>query len=74
MKEKDIDIKLLLISVLRVLSEATFDMESYDTDCGILHSPNFRYMPIFEFSDEDIKIIKRLAKEEGEDFSTLIKQ
>lgn len=68
------DVKLLLISMLRVLSEATSDMESYNTDCGTLHSPNLRYIPVFEFSDEDIKIIKRLAKEEGEDFSTLIKQ
>jgi len=68
---KEKKIKSLLVSILRTLADATIDTETYNTDCGILHHPIFHYMPVFEFDDDDIQLIKALGKEELEDFSTL---
>lgn len=68
---KDENIKSLLISMLRTVADAASDMEVENTECGKLYSPVFRYLPVFEFSKEDMRTIKLLAKEELEDFSTL---
>lgn len=69
---KEEKIKALLVSMLRALSDATTDIETdNDTDCGTLHYPILRYMPSFEFTEEDINLIKALGKEEQEDFSIL---
>lgn len=42
-----------------------------DTEYGTLHYPIFRYTPTFDFTDEDIELIKWLAEEEGEAFDML---
>ena len=64
-------IKALLVSILETIAEATDIMESESTDCGIIHFPVLKYAPIFEFTDEDIQLIKSLGEEAMEDFSTL---
>jgi len=64
-------IRRLLVSMLETLADATIDMETEDMDCGTLHFPVLKYIPTFEFSDEDIRLIKTLGKEELEDFSVL---
>lgn len=69
---KNEEIKKLLVSILEVLADATVGMEVVEgTDCGTLYYPMFKYLPTFEFSDKDIKLIKKIGKEELEDFSTL---
>lgn len=57
--------------MLETLADATIDMETEDMDCGTLHFPVLKYIPTFEFSDEDIRLIKTLGEEELEDFSVL---
>lgn len=64
-------IKTLLVSMLRTIAESTDIMEIEDTDCGILHLPIFGWCPSFEFTDEDIQLIKSLEEEMMEDFSML---
>lgn len=64
-------IKTLFVSMLRTIAEATDIMEIEDTDCGRLHLPIFGWGPSFEFTDEDIQLIKSLGEEMGEDFSML---
>lgn len=69
---KEEKIKALLISMLRTLSDATTDVETdNDTDCGTLYYPILRYIPSFEFTEDDINLIKALEEEELEDFSIL---
>jgi hypothetical protein len=68
---KEEKIEKLLVSILRTLAEATVDMDHEYTDCGILHYPVLRYTPTFEFSNDDIQLIKTLEEEELEDFSIL---
>lgn len=63
--------KKLLVSILGAIAEATDIMEIKDTDCGILHLPIFGRCPSFEFTDEDIHLIKSLSEEAMEDFSML---
>lgn len=70
MKQKE-RIKTLLVSMLGTIAEATDIMESESTDCGIIHFPILRYAPTFEFTDEDIQLIKSLGEEIMEDFSIL---
>ena len=65
------NIKTLLVSILGEIAEATESVEIESADCGILHFPILRYSPVFEFTDEDIKLIKSLGKEMMEDFSIL---
>lgn len=62
---------LLLLELLRTINEATSEMDSEETDAGLITIPSFRYEPTFEFDEEEIQTIKELAKEEGEDFSIL---
>ena len=61
----------LLCRLLDNINSATNDMETEDTDSGVIHYPNFRYMPTFEFEDDDIELIKELEAEEGVDFTNL---
>lgn len=68
---KEERIRRLLVSMLETLANATVGMETEDMDCGKLHFPVLKYEPTFEFSDEDIQLIKTLGEEELEDFSTL---
>lgn len=64
-------IRSLLVSMLETLAKSTEGMETEDMDCGTLHFPVLKYIPTFEFSDEDIRLIKTLGEEELEDFSAL---
>lgn len=63
---------LLLLELLRTINEATSEMDSEETDAGLVTIPSFRYEPTFEFDEEDIQTIRELADEEGEDFSLLL--
>lgn len=65
------NIKALLVSILGTIAEATESVEIESADCGILHFPILRYSPVFEFTDEDIHLIKSLGEEMMEDLSTL---
>lgn len=64
-------IKEILVSILRVIEEGTERVQIEDTDCGKLYFPIMRYFLEFEFTDEDIQLIKSLGEEMGEDFSML---
>ncbi len=68
---KEEEIKALLLYVLRALAEATIGMDTMETDCGTLYYPELRYMPEFEFSEDDLQLIKELEEEGMGDFSTL---
>ena len=65
------EIKALLVSLLGTLANATVYMEVEETDWGTLYCPILKYIPTFEFNKQDIRLIKSIAKEELEDFSTL---
>lgn len=69
--EREERIKTLLVSILGAIAEATESVEIESADCGILYFPILRYCPVFEFTDEDIQLIKSLGEEAMEDFSTL---
>jgi len=64
-------IRNLFCRVLQEIDAAITEMETDETDSGIIHYPSFRYTPTFEFTDEDIELIKWLADEEGETFDML---
>ena len=69
---KDDAIRNLFCRVLQAIDNATTEMEvDDDTEYGTLHYPIFRYTPTFDFTDEDIELIKWLAEEEGEAFDML---
>jgi hypothetical protein len=64
----------LLRNILTSICEATSDIEEVETDLGLCVIPNFRYEPVFEFTEDDLKLIKSLQDSEGiYDFSQLIK-
>lgn len=69
---KEEKIKQLLCNILRDMCEAT-DSIYYGEgmEFGDIYMPNFRYMPTFCFTEEDIEIIKDLSDEMLEDFSIL---
>lgn len=68
---KEERMKKLPVSILGAIAEATDTMEIESTDCGTLHFPELRHAPVFEFTDEDIQLIKSLSEESMEDFSML---
>ena len=70
MKKED-KIKKLLVSILETIADATESVEIENADCDILYFPILKYAPMFEFTDEDIQLIKELGKDSMEDFSIL---
>lgn len=56
---------------METIAESTESVETENTDCEILHFPILRYFPTFEFTNEDISLIKSLGEEAMEDFSIL---
>ena len=71
-EEKDEAISLLK-TILNSICEATSYVEEEDTDFGLCIIPNFKYEPVFEFTEDDIKIIKSLQEiDDIYDFSQLI--
>lgn len=67
---KEEKIKSLLCNILREICDATDFVESVEFD-ATTYMPQFRYMPTFCFTEEDIEIIKDLSDEMLEDFSIL---
>ena len=70
---KEEKIKQLLCGILREICNATDStdfVEDADFD-ATAYIPQFRYMPTFCFTEEDIEIIKDLSDEMSEDFSIL---
>lgn len=70
---KEEKIKQLLCGVLREICDATDSIdyiEDSDFD-ATAYIPQFRYMPTFCFTEEDIEIIKDLSDEMLDDFSIL---
>ena len=70
MKKED-KIEKLLVSILETIVDATESVEVESADCGILYFPILKYAPMFEFTDEDIQLIKELGEDSMEDFSIL---
>ena len=64
-------VKKLLVSILGTLADATVDLDVEDTDFGTMYYPVLRFIPTFEFTEDDIKLIRELGEEEMDDFSTL---
>lgn len=69
---KEDKIEKLLVSILETIADATESVEVESADCGVLHFPMLKYAPVFEFTDEDIQLIKELGEDNLEDFSILI--
>ena len=66
-------IENLLLRILEEISNAASGSCIEDTDCGKLYIPEFsRYCPTFEFTKEDIALIRKLAKENCEDLSGIL--
>lgn len=61
----------LLCAILREIADATANVDIEETDCGELYCIDFRYMPTFSFTKEDIETIKRIADKNGEDLSII---
>lgn len=69
---KEDKIEKLLVSILETIADATESVEVESADCGVLHFPMLKYAPVFEFTYEDIQLIKELGEDNLEDFSILI--
>lgn len=67
---KEEKIKQLLCDILREICDATDSTDFVELDVTA-YIPQFRYMPTFCFTEEDIEIIKDLSDEMLEDFSIL---
>jgi hypothetical protein len=67
---KEEKIKHLLCGILREICDATDSTDLVEFD-ATAYMPQFRYMPTFCFTEEDIEIIKDLSDEMLEDFSIL---
>ena len=61
----------ILCDILREIADATANVDIEETDCGKLYCIDFRYIPTFSFTKEDIEIIKKIADKNGEDFSSI---
>lgn len=59
--------KCLLLNLLETIADATNGASIGDYDCGTIFTPQLRYEPSFELTEDDIKTIKELAENECED-------
>ena len=66
-KDRNFQIKQLLISLLQTIEEAANGVEEMETDAGLTRIPSFRWEPTFEFYEDDVKLIKELVEEMGEE-------
>ena len=62
----------LLCNLLNTICEAANGVEEMETDAGTTRILSFRYEPTIEFFEDDVRIIKELAEEMGEDFPYII--
>ena len=71
MKE-DERIRSLLVRILTDLSSAATNLViDEDTCCETYYTPEFRWIPTVSLTDDDRELIRQLAEEEDEDFTTL---
>lgn len=66
-KDKNFEIKKLLISLLQTIEEAADGVEEMETDAGTTRIPSFKWEPVFEFYEDDVKLINELIEEMGEE-------
>jgi hypothetical protein len=71
-RNEDSKYRDLLVSILSTIAESADMTEAQDgLDYGTGYFPHFRFEPSFEFTDEDMTLIKQLEDDEGEDWSTI---
>lgn len=71
-RNEDSKYRDLLVSILSTIAEAADMTEAQDgLDYGTGYFPHLRFEPSFEFTDEDMTLIKQLEDDEGEDWSTI---
>lgn len=71
--KRDNQIENLLLRILEKISNAASGSCIEDTDCGKLYIPEFRrYCPTFEFTKEDIALIRELENDSCVDFSGIL--
>lgn len=71
--EKDLRTALdLLNSMFETMNDAASGATYVDTDAGKLTSPEFRFTPVFVFSEEDIEFMRRMCAEHGYDLDDFI--
>lgn len=71
-RNEDSKYRDLLVSILSTIAEAADVTEAQDgLDYGTGYFPHFRFEPNFEFTDEEMTLIKQLEDEECEDWSTI---
>ena len=71
-KNKNYERTQLLCNLLQTICEAANGVEEMETDAGTTRILSFRYEPVFEFFEDDVRIIKELADEMGEEFPYII--
>ena len=71
--EKDLHTALdLLNSMFETINDAANGATFSNTDAGKLTSPEFRFTPMFEFSEEDIEFMRRMCTEHSYDLDDFI--
>lgn len=71
--EKDLHTALdLLNSMFETVYDAATGATFSNTDAGKLTSPEFRYTPMFEFSEDDIEFMRRMSTEHSYDLDDFI--
>jgi len=73
-KDKNYERAQLLCNLLQTICEAANGVEEMETDAGTTRILSLRYEPTFEFFEDDVKIIKELAEEMGEEFPYILKE
>lgn len=63
----------LLENLLETIQNATLCVNKDQTDCGVVFIPELRWEPSFEFTEEDIEVMKWLEEQSDYtvDFSVL---
>ena len=74
MKDKNYERAQLLCNLLQTICEAANGVEEMETDAGTTRILSFRYEPTIEFYEDDVRIIKELAEEMGEEFPYIIEE
>ena len=73
-KDKNYERAQLLCNLLQTICEAANGVEEMETDAGTTRILSFRYKPTIEFYEDDVRIIKELAEEMGEEFPYIIEE
>ena len=73
-KDKNYERAQLLCNLLQTICEAANGVEEMETDAGTTRILSFRYEPTIEFYEDDVRIIKELAEEMGEEFPYIIEE